>query len=144
MTSCRGLIQRVFKNCSFCKRRSAKPQQPFMSNIPIDRITVNEKPFSNIGVDYFGPIIIKLNKRTRSTQPIVKRCGVLFTCLTTRGVHLELATDTTTDAFILALRRFIARRGHVKLLRSDNGSNFIGAEKELKHALTCIDQNSLI
>ena len=61
--------------------------------------------------------------------------------LTTRGVHLELATDKTTDAFILVLRRFIARRGHVKILRSDNGSNFIGAEKEPKHALTCIDQN---
>ena len=142
ITSCRGLI-RVLKNCSSCKRRSAKPQQPFMSNIPIDRIAVNEKPFSNTGVDYFGPIIIKLNKRTRSTQPTAKRYGVLFTCLTTRGVHLELATDITTDAFILALRRFIARRGHVKILRSDNGSNFIGAEKELKHALTCIDQNKV-
>ena len=69
ITSCRGLIQRVLKNCSFCKQRSAKPQQPFMSNIPIDRIAVNEKPFSNTGVDYFGPIIVKLNKRTRSTQP---------------------------------------------------------------------------
>ena len=114
-----------------------------MSNIPIDRIAVNEKPFSNTGVDYFGPIIIKLNKRTRSTQPTAKRYGVLFTCLTTRGVHLELATDMTTDAFILALRRFIARRGHVKILRSDNGSNFIGAEKKLKHALTCIDQNKV-
>ena len=143
ITSCRGLIQRVLKNCSFCKRRSTKPQQPFMSNIPIDRIAVNEKPFSNTGVDYFDPIIIKLNKRTRSTQPTAKRYGVLFTCLTTRGVHLELATDMTTDAFILALRRFIARRGHVKILRSDNGSNFIGAEKELKHALTCIDQNKV-
>ena len=143
ITLCNGLIQQVLKNCSFCKQRSAKPQQPFMSNIPIDRIAVNEKPFSNTGVDYFGPIIIKLNKRTRSTQPTAKRYGVLFTCLTTHGVHLELATDMTTDAFILALRRFIARRGHVKILRSDNGSNFIGAEKELKHALTCIDQNKV-
>ena len=133
ITSSRGLIQRVLKNCSFCKRRSAKPQQSFMSNIPIDRIAVNEKPFSNTGVDYFGPIIIKLNKRTRSTQPTAKRYRVLFMCLTTRGVHLELATDMTTDAFILALCRFIARRCHVKLLRSDNGSNFIGAEKELMH-----------
>ena len=114
-----------------------------MSNIPIDRIAVNEKPFTNTGVDYFGSIIIKLNKRTRSTQPTAKRYGVLFTCLTTRGVHLELATDMTTDTFILALRRFIARCGHVKILSSDNGSNFIGAEKVLKHALNCTDQNKV-
>ena len=140
--SCCGLIQRVLKNCSYCKRRSAKPQQPFMSSIPIDRIAVNQKLFSNTGVDYFGPII-KLNKRTRSTQPTAKRNGVLFTCLTTPGVHLELATDMTTDAFILVLCRFIAQRGHVKILRSYNGSNFIGAEKELKHALTCIDENKV-
>ena len=114
-----------------------------MSNIPIDRIAVNEKRFSNTGVDYFGPIIIKLNKCTRSTQPTTKRYRVLFTCLTTCGVHLGLATDMTMDAFILALCRFIAQRGHVKILRSDNGSNFIGAEKEVKHALTCIDQNKV-
>ena len=106
-------------------------------------IAVNQKPFSNTGVDYFGPINIKLNKHKRSTQPTAKRYGVLFTCITTRGVHLELATDMTTDALILVLPRFIARRGPVKTLRSDNGSNFIGAEKELKHALTCIDQNKV-
>ena len=114
-----------------------------MSTIPIDKVAVNEKPFFNTGVDYFDPIIIKLNKRTRSTQPRAKRYGVLFTCLTTRGVDLELATDMTTDVFILALRRFIARRGHVRILRSANGSNFIGAEKELKNALTCIEQNKV-
>ena len=108
-----------------------------MSSIPIDRIAVNEIPFSNTGVDYFGPIIIKLNKRRRSTQPTTKRYRVLFTCLTTRGVHLEFATDMTMDAFILAFGRFIAQRGQVKILRSDNGSNLTGAEEELKHALTC-------
>ena len=86
-----------------------------MSSIPIDRIPVDEKLFSDIGVDYFGPIIIKLNKRRRSTQPTAKRYEVLFTCLTIRGVHLELATNMTTDAFILVLCRFIARRGHVKI-----------------------------
>ena len=131
-----------FENCNYCKWRSAKPQQPFMSSIPIDRIA-NDKPLSNTGVDYFVPIIIKSNKHIRSTQPNVKRYRVLFRCLTTCGVHLEVATDIITDAFILALCRFIAWHGHVKILRSDNGSNFIGTEKELKHVLTCIDQNKV-
>ena len=106
-----------FKNCIYCKRRSAKPQQAIMPSIPIDRIAVNEKPFCNTGLDCYGPIIIKLNKRTCSTQPTVKRYGVLFTYLGTPGVHLELANDMATDAFILALHRFIARRGHVKTSR---------------------------
>ena len=105
------------KNCIYCKRRSAKPQQAIMPSIPIDRIAVNEKSFSNTGVDYYGPIIIKLNKGTSSTQPTVKRYGVLFMYLGTPGVHLEIANDMATDAFILVLRRFIARRGHVKTSR---------------------------
>ena len=58
-------------------------------------------------------------------------------------MYLELATDMTTDACVLALHRFISPCGHVKILRSDNGSNFIGAEKELKHTLTCVDQSKV-
>ena len=106
-----------------------------MSNVPSDPLAVNEKPFSNSGVDYVGPILIKPSRRTRLNPGSAKRYRVLFTCLTTRAVHLELTHDMSTDAFLLALRRFISRRGFVKVLRSDNGSNFIGAEKELKQAL---------
>ena len=106
----------------------------------MDRVSVDEKPFSNNGVNYFGPIIIKPNNCTRSTRPTVKRYGVLFRCFTTRGEHLEFATNMTTDEFMLALHTFIARRGHVKILRSDNGSSFSGTEKDLKDTLTCINQ----
>ena len=139
VTSCRGLIQQVLKNCSYCNRRSAKPQQPFMLSIPIDRIVINEKHFCNTGVDYFSPIIIKLSKPIRSTQPTAKRYAFYLRAL----LHVECIQSLLLTAFILALRRFIARRGHVKILRSDNGSNFIGAEKEQKHAPTCIDQNKV-
>lgn len=142
--SCRGLIRTVINECSYCKRRSAKPQQPFMSDIPSDRLAVHQKPFTNSGVDYFGPIIVKSQKYTRLNKSVAKRYGVLFTCLTTRAVHLELAFDMTTDTFILALRRFISRRGYVKLLRSDNGTNFTGAEKELKDALLQLNQTKII
>ena len=57
---------------------------------------------------------------------------------------LELAGDMSTDSFILALRRFKARRGHPKSIRSDNGSNFIGAERELKDVLSKLDQKKII
>ena len=73
-----------------------------------------------------------------------KRYGVLFICLTTRAVHLELAYDMSTDRFLLALRRLISRRGFVKILRSGIGSNFISAEKELKEALKQLNHDKII
>lgn len=89
-----------------------------------------EKPvFNHSSVDLFGPFLVK---RARS---LVKRYGVIFTCLSTRAVHLEVVNDLSTDSFIMAYRRFIARRGTISLLRSDCGTNLRGADKELREAL---------
>ena len=99
-----------------------------MSDLPKERLSFNEQPFTHTGIDYFGPINVKLTRKTRSNQATHKRYGALFTCLTTRAVHLELASDLSTDIFILALRRFIAGRGKPKEILSDNGANFIGAD----------------
>ena len=91
-----------------------------MSDILEARLCIDEKPFTNTGGDYLGPYHIKLSKRTRSNQATAKRYVALFTCLTTRAVHLEIAGDLSTDAFILALRRFISRRGkHNKVRQRD-------------------------
>ena len=72
-----------------------------------------------------------MNKKARSNSGTAKKQGVLFTCLTTL-VHFESAKNLSTDAFILTLRRFISKRGNVQVIRSDNGTNFVGANKELK------------
>lgn len=103
--------------------------QQLMADLPVDRITPNEPPFSRTGVDCFGPFYTKRGR----TQ--VKRYGVLFTCLVTRAVYIEVAESLSTDSFINALRRFIARRGQVTVIRSDRGTNSVGAEKELKKAI---------
>ena len=109
-----------------------------MPDIPEDRLCVDEKPFNNTDVDYLGPYHIKLSKRSRSNQATAKRYVGLFILLTMSAVHLEIAGDLFIDAFILVLRRFISRRGKV-----NNGTNFVGASKELKPAIKIIDRNSL-
>jgi len=100
-----------------------------MADLPRDRLVPNEPPFTRVGVDYFGPIEVK---RGRS---MVKRYGVVFTCLAIRAIHLEVAHSLDTDSCINAFRRFIARRGQVKKIRSDNGTNFVGAKRELQEEI---------
>ena len=81
----------------------------------------------------FGPFIIK-ERRSE-----LKRYGIIFTCLNSRAVHLESVSTMDTDSFILSLRRFIARRGPVRLVRCDNGTNFVGARNELQKCLHEMD-----
>ncbi|XP_060784581.1 uncharacterized protein LOC132891138 [Neoarius graeffei] len=108
-----------------------------MSDLPQERLQPDLPPFTNTGVDYFGPFMVK---RGRS---LVKRYGVLFTCMTSRAIHIEVANSLDTSSCINALRRFICRRGQVKYLRSDNGTNFAGAKAELQKAFSTIDSDKV-
>lgn len=89
------------------------------------------------GMDCFGPFYVKEGRRE------LKRYGLLFTCLCSRAVHIELLDDMTADAFINAFRAFIALRGNVRLLRSDQGTNFVGARRELLEAVKEMNQERL-
>jgi len=122
-------IRRVIRNCVGCRKQRARVGEQKMSDLPEDRLTADNPPFTSTGVDYFGPFEIK---RGRS---VVKCYGVMFTCLAARAVHLEVADSLDTSSFINALRRFLARRGQCRKLRSDNGTNFVGAQAELKRAI---------
>ena len=124
-----ALTHRVLKSCVFCRRHFGRPLQQKMADLPPDRVKPDQPPFTSIGVDYFGPIVVKLGRS------FVKRYGVLFTCLASRAVHLEMAASLDTIAFINALRRFVARRGQVRVMRSDNGTNLVGGERELREAI---------
>ena len=139
----KSFVRSLIYKCSLCKRRRVEPVPPLMGNLPIDRLAYNEPPFSRTGVDYFGPLYVKRGRRTRQLKGTEKRYGALFTCMTTRAVHIELAGELSTDSFILALHRFISRRGNPKTISSDNGSNFVGAERELSTALQKLDQNRI-
>jgi len=106
-----------------------------MGNLPAERLCNNEKPFSSTGIDYFGPIKVKASRQTRRNPALNKRYGVIFVCLTMRAIHIEVANDLSTDCFISALSRFLSRRGHVKTIITDNGTNFVGANVELKNSI---------
>ena len=77
--SCRGVITKLIHDCLYCKRQNAKPDYPIIGNLPSDRTKMGNKPFSNVGVDCFGPAIVKLSKRTRSNAAKAKQWGVIFT-----------------------------------------------------------------
>jgi hypothetical protein len=100
-----------------------------MRDLPESRIT-ESRPFTNIGIDYCGPFYIK-ERRDRNLRK-VKVYVAIFIYLATKAVHIELVSDLTTDAFLAGLRRFISRRGHCATILSDNGTNFVGINKELK------------
>ena len=89
--ACRGLIRRILHNCLRYKRDRALPKPTFMGDLP----------FNNTGVDCFGPYYVKKSKMTRTTKGVKKCYGVLFTCLTTRAIHIELAGDLSNDGFLL-------------------------------------------
>ncbi|XP_041673814.1 uncharacterized protein LOC121529877 [Drosophila eugracilis] len=91
-----------------------------------DRLESEGWPFKYTGLDYFGPLLVTVARHRE------KRWVALFTCLTTRAIHLELAHDLSTDSCIIAIRNFACRRGPVRKLRSDNGKNFVGADREAR------------
>ena len=122
-------MRRVINNCIFCRFRKSKPGKQLMAELPVSRFQIDSHPFAYTGIDYFGPLMI-LQRRSD-----VKRYGCLFTRLSTRAVHLEVASDLTTDAFINAFRQFISRRGQVIHIYSDNGTNLVGGERELREAI---------
>ena len=122
--------------CVKCQRYRGAPVNQKMADLPEDRMEEGP-PFTYSAVDYFGPFNIKEGRRE------LKRYGVLFTCLASRAIHLETAASLTTDSFLNAYRRFVGRRGPVRQLRSDQGSNFIGAVNELKAALSEMNQDTI-
>ena len=122
--------------CVHCRKLRVALQEQKMADLPEDRVQ-SAPPFSYCVVDYFGPWYIKEGRRQ------LKRYGVLFTCLASKVVHLEVANSLTTDSFMNAYRRFVGRRGPVRQIRSDQGTNFVGERNELQQALFEMDHEKL-
>lgn len=105
-----------------------------MSPLPVHRLQDDRLAFSNTGIDYFGPILTTVGRRTE------KRLGMIFTCLVSRAVHFEMAYSLDTSSFLVAFWRFARRRIRPDMVYSDNGTNLTSGEKELKAGLECLNQ----
>ena len=121
----RSTLRSIQARCIVCRKRKAETPQPIMADLPKERLAFAARPFTNTGLDYFGPFYVAVK---RSTE---KRWGFLFTCLTTRAVHFEVVPSMDTSSCVMGIERFAARRGPPSVLWSDNGTNFTAAEKEL-------------
>ncbi|XP_074029442.1 uncharacterized protein [Leptinotarsa decemlineata] len=133
----RSAVKACISSCSICKKKNARVETQQMGLIPDFRTVQQCRPFMITGIDYFGPMTVTIGRRKE------KRYGVIFTGMSTRAIHLELASSLTTDSAIMSIRRFICRRGNPSEIHSDNGSNLCGAEKEMKQAIKELDSNRI-
>ena len=125
----------IFK-CVICRKLRGRIGGRLMADSSMDRFE-EAPPFTYCVVDMFGPFTVRVKRSD------MKRYGAMFTCLASRAVHIEVTHSLDTDSFIQALRRLIARRGNVRQIRSDNGSNFVGAEQELLKTFSEMDHNKI-
>ncbi|CAG9133315.1 unnamed protein product [Plutella xylostella] len=128
--SARRVVRRIVHQCNVCFRARPRPTYPLMADLPDCRTKQVTKPFTHTGCDYAGPIAYTPVRRRGAKAMKAYIC--VFTCLTTRALHIEVATDLSTASFLAALKRFLSRRGPVKVMHSDRGTNFVGANSYLR------------
>ncbi|XP_078311589.1 uncharacterized protein LOC144618785 [Crassostrea virginica] len=141
ITGGKRLVSSVIFSCVTCKKLRGKHAVQQMADLPADRIEP-APPFTNVGVDVFGPWQI-VTRRTRGGSASSKRWAVLFTCLVTRAIHIEIVDSLSSSAFINAVRRFTSIRGKVKIFRSDRGTNFLGATDDLQIDTIRVEDDSM-
>ena len=133
-------VRSVIRHCTVCQRCSTKPTPQMLGQLPAERVTPGAV-FEKVGVDYAGPLLVKYG--TVRKPVILKAYICVFVSLSVKAVHLEAVSDLTSEAFIAALRRFVARRGTPTLIWSDNGTNFVGANRELKEIYEFLSQQEV-
>ncbi|XP_036145841.1 uncharacterized protein LOC118646627 [Monomorium pharaonis] len=128
----RSLVKAVIHNCTVCCRERAAIPVQLMGDLPKARVSTPSRPFSHCGVDYAGPV----QTRASAGRGITSRKAYIavFICLATRAIHLELVGDYSTPSFLNAYLRFCSRRGLPSAMYSDNGTTFVGADRELHSA----------
>ncbi|XP_018378595.1 PREDICTED: uncharacterized protein LOC108771166 [Trachymyrmex cornetzi] len=134
----RNQVRKIVRACSRCSRFNAKAIEYKMGNLPPVRVR-QAVPFSNTGIDFCGPFFIKEKKYRNRAR--IKAYVCVFVCMAVKAVHLEVVSDLSSEGFIAALRRFVARRGLPDHIFSDNGTNFVGANNQLKELFVMLNSD---
>ena len=134
ITKIRRAVKSVSHSCVTCRKLFAPPNVQIMADLLAERLHFGDPLFTFVGMDCFGPCKVKVGRSE------IKRYGCVFTCLTSRAVHIEMLSSLDSDSFINGIRRFIARGGIPAKLWSDNGTNFVGAQSELSRDLKYCDE----
>ncbi|XP_070509166.1 uncharacterized protein [Chironomus tepperi] len=122
-------VNNVIRNCCMkCKISRAKPETPLMGDLPSDRLAFHLPAFSYVIVDLLGPITVKVLRNV-----LAKRYILVYSCLTTRALHLEVIENLEAHATLRALQNTFNLRGVPIRICSDNGTNFVGGHNILKH-----------
>ena len=123
------LTKSISRSCVRCRRVYARTATQLMGQLPFSRVT-SSSPFHHTGADFAGPIMVK---RGYTRAHILEKSYIcVFICMATKAVHLEVVRNLSAEGFLVALHCFVARRGCTEMLATDNGTNFRGAQKELK------------
>ena len=124
-----SLVSSIIYQCTMCRKLRRPCEAQKMADLPADRVEP-APPFTFVGCDVFGPFTVKEGRKS------MKKYGLLFTCLSSRSIHIELLDDLSSDSFIQSWRCFVSLRGNVQVLRCDNGTNFKGACTEITNAMS--------
>ena len=134
------VISRVIKQCITCQKLRGKLSEQHMSPLPQSRLE-DVAPFSNCGLDVFGHFLVSESKTTRKTKGTKKMWGLLFTCMASRGIHVEALPGLDITSLANALRRFMAIRGPCRNFYSDRGTNFVGINNQTDEAFRQLKTN---
>ena len=125
----RETVKQIIRRCVVCRRHEGKPYAtPAAPPLPKERVS-NGPPFSNMGIDFAGPLYVR---ETSTSNDQIKVYVCLYTCASTRAVHLELTKELSAVAFLQSFRKFCARRGVPAVIMSDNAKTFKHSSKEIK------------
>ena len=137
----KSLVKKLLRSpkggCVVCKRYHTRLREQQMADLPASRVQPMKRPFSEVGIDYFGPLYVSFRRGK------AKRYGCIFTCMSSRAVHIEIAHTLDTDSFLAAFQRFVARRGKPSRVFSDNGTNLVAGAKELKECIRSWNESQI-
>lgn len=138
--SLRSVARKIVKKCVTCFKNKPALLETIMGALPSGRVTL-VRAFHHCGVDYAGSLLIREGKRRNARHS--KAYVAIFVCFSTKAIHIELVSDLTSDAFVAALKRFVSRRGKPACLYSDNGTTFVGAQRQLKELYELLNSDHL-